>query len=156
MRIPINHPTFKSKRLSVEPASFFSGPKLLLDGVAVKKQKGRYPVVSDSGQQVLIQMRYNLLDPIPTVKIGDAAVELAKPLQWFEYAWIGVPMLLVFAGGALGGFVGAGSTVVNGRIFRSDRSAVSKYALAAVTSITSAAIFLVLAVAISMAIGPKK
>ena len=156
MRIPIEHSAFKSKRLSVEPASFFSGPKLLLDGVAVKKQKGRYPVVSDSGQQVLIQMRYNLLDPIPTVKIGDAAVELAKPLQWFEYVWIGVPMLLVFAGGALGGFVGAGSTVVNGRIFRSDRSAVSKYALAAVTSITSAAIFLVLAVAISMAIGPKK
>jgi Zn-dependent protease len=156
MRIPIQHPAFKSKGLSVEPASFFSGPKLLLDGVAVKKQKGRYPVVSDSGQQVLIQVRYNLLDPIPTVKIGDAAVELAKPLQWFEYAWIGVPMLLVFAGGALGGFVGAGSTVVNGRIFRSDRSAVSKYALAAVTSITGAAIFLVLAVAISMAVGPRK
>jgi hypothetical protein len=156
MRIPMEHPAFKSRRLSVEPASFFSAPKLLLDGVAVKKQKGRYPVVSDAGQQVLIQMRYNLLDPIPTVKIGDAAVELAKPLQWFEYAWIGVPMLLVFAGGALGGFVGAGSTVVNGRIFRSDRSAVSKYALAAVTSITGAAIFLVLAVAISMAIGPKK
>ena len=31
-------------------------------------------------------------------------------------------MLLVFAGGALGGFVGGGSTVVNGRIFRSERS----------------------------------
>jgi hypothetical protein len=156
MRIEIKHPAFKSKHLSVEQASFFSGPKLLLDGVAVKKQKGTYPVVSDSGQQVMIQMRYNLLDPIPTIKIGDAAIELAKPLRWFEYAWIGLPMLLVFAGGALGGFVGGGSTVVNGRIFRSDRGALSKYALAGVTTVAGAVVFFVIAIAIQLTIGAKK
>jgi hypothetical protein len=39
MRIGIRHPAFKAKHLSVEQASFFSGPKLLLAGVAVKKQK---------------------------------------------------------------------------------------------------------------------
>jgi hypothetical protein len=98
MRIGIKHPAFQSKHLSVEQASFFSGPKLLLDGVAVKKQKGGYPVASDSGQPVLIQMRYNLLDPIPTIKIGDAPIQLAAPLRWFEYAWIGLPMLLGEAG----------------------------------------------------------
>jgi hypothetical protein len=156
MRIGIKHPAFKSKHLSVEQASFFSGPKLLLDGVVVKKEKGGYPVVSDSGQQVMIQMRYNLLDPIPTIKVGDAAIELAKPLRWFEYAWIGLPMLLVFAGGALGGFVGGGSTVVNGRIFRSERSTVAKYALAAVTTVAGAAVFFAIAVATQMAVGRKR
>jgi hypothetical protein len=156
MRIGIKHPAFKSKHLSVEQASFFSGPKLLLDGVVVKKEKGGYPVVSDPGQQVMIQMRYNFLDPIPTIKIGDAAIELAKPLRWFEYAWIGLPMLLVFAGGALGGFVGGGSTVVNGRIFRSKRSTVAKYALAAVTTVAGAAVFFVIAVAIQMALRVKQ
>src|SRR5882757_637987 len=156
MRIGIKHPAFKSRHLSVEQASFFSGPKLLLDGVVVKKEKGGYPVASDSGQQVMIQMRYNVLDPIPTIKIGDAAVELAKPLRWFEYAWIGLPMLLVFAGGALGGFVGGGSTIVNGRIFRSDRSTAAKYALAAATSIAGAAVFFVIAVAIQLAISVKR
>jgi hypothetical protein len=156
MRIAVKHPAFRSKHLSVEQASFFSGPKLLLDGVVVKKEKGGCPVVSDSGQQVMTQMRYNLLDPIPTIKIGDAAIELAKPLRWFEYAWIGLPMLLVFAGGALGGFVGGGSTVVNGRIFRSERSTVAKYALAAVTTIAGAAVFFVIAVAIQMALGRKR
>jgi hypothetical protein len=156
MRIGIKHPAFKSKHLSVEPASFFSGPKLLLDGVVVKKQKGGYPVASDSGQTVLIQMRYNLLDPIPTIKIGDAPVEIAKPLRWFEYAWIGLPMLLVFAGGALGGFVGGGSTVVNGRIFRSEHSTIAKYALAAVTTVAGAAVFFVVTVAIQMALGTKR
>jgi len=99
----------------------------------------------------MIQMRYNLLDPIPTIKIGDAAVELAKPLRWFEYAWIGLPMRLVFAGGALGGFVGGGS---NDRQ-RSDFQKRSHYgcestALAAATSIAGAAVFFVIAVAIQL------
>jgi hypothetical protein len=156
VRIEIKHPAFKSKHLSVEQASFLSGPKLLLDGVVVKKQKGGFPVVSDSGQPVMIQMRYNLLDPIPTIKVGDAAIELAKPLRWFEYVWIGLPMLLMFAGGALGGFVGGGSTIVNGRIFRSERSTAAKYALAAVTTVAGAAVFFVIAVAIQMALGRKR
>jgi hypothetical protein len=155
MRIGIKHPAFKSKHLSVEQASFFSGPKLLLDGVIVKKEKGAYPIASDSGQTVLLQMRYNLLDPIPTIKIGDAPIQIAKPLRWFEYAWIGLPMLLVFAGGALGGFVGGGSTVVNGRIFRSERSTAAKYALAAATTVTGGAVFFVIAVAIQMALGKR-
>jgi hypothetical protein len=156
MRIAVKHPAFKSRHLSVEQASFFSGPKLLLDGVVVKKEKGAYPVASDSGQPVMIQMRYNLLDPIPTIKVGGAAIELAKPLRWFEYAWIGLPMLLVFTGGALGGFVGGGSTVVNGRIFRSERSTVAKYVLAAVTTVAGAAVFFVIAVAIQVAVGRKR
>lgn len=156
MRIEIKHPAFKSQRLSLESASIFVGPKLLLNGVVVRRKGFSYLVGSDSGQQLKIRIIYNFLDPIPKVKIGEETIELAKPLQWFEYAWIGVPMLLVFAGGALGGFVGAGSTVVNGRIFRSDRGAVSKYALAAATTVAGTAVFFVIAVAISMAIGPKK
>jgi hypothetical protein len=155
MRIEVRHPAFKTQRLSIQAASFFTGPKLLLNDVSVKRKSGRYPVVSDSGQEVLIQMKYNLLDPIPTLKIGDAPIELAKPLRWFEYVWIGVPMLLVIAGGAVGGFVGAGSTIVNGRIFRSDRSVVSKYALASVTAVTSAVVFFAIVIAIR-AVGGKR
>jgi hypothetical protein len=156
MQIEIKHPAFKSHRLSVETASILAGPKLLLNGVVVKRKGRSYLVRSDTGQELAIKVVYNFLDPVPRVKVGEETIELAKPLRWFEYAWIGVPMLLVFAGGALGGFVGAGSTVVNGRIFRSDRSALSKYALAAVTTVAGAAIFFVVAIAIQIAIGPKK
>jgi hypothetical protein len=155
MRIEIEHPAFKSKRLSVETASIFAGPKLLLNGVAMKRKGLSYGVGSDSGEEIKIQLKYNFLDPIPTLKIGEETIELAKPLQWYEYAWIGVPMLLVFVGGALGGFVGAGSTVVNGRIFRSDRGAVYKYAVAGVTTLVGVVVFFVLAVAFRLAIGAK-
>jgi len=155
MRIEIKHPAFKSQRLSVETASILAGPKLLLNGVVVKRKGRSYLAASDSGQELAIKVLYNFLDPIPKVKIGEEMIELAKPLQWYEYAWIGVPMLLVFAGGALGGFVGAGSTVVNGRIFRSDRRAVSKYALTGVTTAAGVVIFFVIAIAIQMAIGKR-
>jgi hypothetical protein len=156
LRIEIKHPAFKSQRLSVETASIFAGPKLLLNGVVVKRKGRSYLVRSDTGQELAIKVMYNFLDPIPKVNIGEETIELAKPLQWYEYAWIGIPMLLVFAGGAIGGFVGAGSTVVNGRIFRSDRGALSKYALAAVTTVAGTAVFFVIAIAIQIAIGPKK
>jgi hypothetical protein len=156
MRIEIKHPAFKSQRLSVETGSIFAGPRLLLNGVVLKRKGRSYLVGSDSGQELAIKVMYNFMDPIPKVKIGEETIELAKPLQWYEYAWIGVPMLLVFAGGALGGFVGAGSTVVNGRIFRSDRGAFSKYALAGVTTLVGVVVFFALAVAFRLAIGAKK
>jgi hypothetical protein len=55
MRIEVNHPAFKRQHLSVETASsVFSGPKLLLNGVAVKRVRGRYPVTSDSGAEKLV------------------------------------------------------------------------------------------------------
>jgi hypothetical protein len=53
----------------------FGVPKLLLNGMAVKKVKGRYPVASDTGAEKLVQMRYNLIDPVPTLKIDEQAVK---------------------------------------------------------------------------------
>src|ERR1700674_4239888 len=80
--IEVHHPAFQFQRLSVEPASGFIGPKILLNGVAVKRRKGRYPVLSDSGAEMLVKMKFNLVDPIPTLMIDDQPVKLAEPLQW--------------------------------------------------------------------------
>ena len=156
MPIEVHHPAFKSQRLSVEPASGFVGPKLLLNNAVVRRHKGSYPVVSDSGSEVLIKIKYNLVDPIPTLSINDQLVKLAEPLQWYEYGWSGLPMLLVFAGGALGGLVGAYATVMNGRIFRSDRSLPAKYGLAGAVTVSGVLVFFVLAVAFRLMWAPHK
>jgi hypothetical protein len=156
MRIEISHPAFKRQHLTVETASLFIGPKLLLNGEVVKRQKGRYPVASDSGVQKLIQMRYNLVDPVPTVKIDDQAINLVEPLQWYEYAWSGLPILLVFVGGALGGFIGGVATVANGRLFRSERGPVAKYGLSVLITVSAVAVFFALAIALRLAIGTGK
>ena len=156
MRIEIKHPAFKAQRLSVETASLFGGPKLFLNDTMVKKQKGRYPVTADSGAEVLVQLKFNLVDPLPTLKIGQETIKLAESLKWYEYAWSGLPILLMFGGGALGGLVGGAATVTNGRIFRSERSSMSKYALAAAITVSAVVVYLVLAIGLRLAIGAHK
>jgi hypothetical protein len=101
MRFAIHHPAFKSQRLSVQTALGLGGPKLLLNDEIVKRQYGTYPMLSDSGSQFLAQMDVNWVDTIPVVKIGGKSISVAKPLRWFEYAWICLPLLLVFVGGCL-------------------------------------------------------
>jgi hypothetical protein len=155
MRIEVKHPAFKTRRLAIETASLFAGPQLFVNDVLQKRKAGLCTIASDSGQELPVKVIYNFLDPIPKVKIGDGTLVLAKPLQWYEYLWIGIPMLLVFAGGALGGLIGAGSTVINGRIFRSDRSSSAKYGLAAVTTIAGTVTFFVIAVTIQIAMHKK-
>src|SRR5258708_23094248 len=110
MRIEIQHPSFKSQHLSVETAcSLFRGSKLLLNGAVVKRRQRRYPVTMDSGAETLIQMKFNLIDSVPTLKIEEETIRLVESLRWYEYAWGGLPILLVYAGvpwGGLGGWRG--------------------------------------------------
>jgi hypothetical protein len=100
----------------------------------------------DSGAEKIIQTRYNLVDPVPTLKIDGEAVNLLEPLQWYEYAWSGLPILLVFAGGLLGGLVGGIATMANGRLFRSERGSIAKYGLAGLITVAAVALFFVLAI----------
>jgi hypothetical protein len=144
MQIEVLHPEFKSQRITVEPAANFSGPKLLLNGTVVKKQNGRYIVTSDSGVETTIQLKYNYLDPIPKIKISDEVTEIASPLRWFEYFWIGIPFVLVFTGGAIGGLCGGLAANASGRLFRSDRTSFAKYGLSALITIGAVIAFVVL------------
>jgi hypothetical protein len=145
MRIEITHPAFRTQRLAVETAGWLSGPRLLLNGSPVKKQKGRFSVESDVGQETSVELKYNLLDPIPKVKVADETLELAPSFQWYEYAWIGIPVFLVAIGGAIGGFVGALGAVANGRVFRGTYSTGAKYAIAGLVTLGAVVAYVVLA-----------
>jgi len=156
MRLEVQHPAFKTQRLAVESAGWFTGPRLLVNGSVAKKQKGRYLVAADSGTETVIQVKYNFLDPIPTIKIGDESVVLAKPLRWYEYLWMGLPVVLIFSGGAIGGFVGAVAAGASGRIFRSDRGFVAKYGFSALITIGAVVAYAVLATIFQLLIGGSK
>ena len=145
MQIEVQHPSFKTQRLTVETASWFRGPRLLVNGAVEQKKKGRYTVTSDSGAEISIQLKYNFLDPIPKIKIGDEIVELASPLKWYEYVWIGIPIVLVFSGGAIGGLVGVVAAIASGKIFRGNNGSAAKYGLSALITLGSFIAFVVLA-----------
>ncbi len=152
MDFVIAHPGFQRHSLSFRPARLFGSSAVLLDGVPVKRVKGKYIIKNDAGDDVVIQLRPSLIDPVPLVMIGTENVRLVAPLRWFEYAWVGFPVLLVFAGGALGGGIGAFAAFSNSRIFRSERSTAARYALTGLVSLVSLAAFGILAVVIQRAL----
>ena len=155
MRFPISRSGFEGQDLAVETAGLFRGPRVLHNGNPVERRKGRYPVRSNSGQEVLIQLKSNYVDPIPKVIFGDQTIVLARPLTWYEYIWIGLPILLVLAGGALGAIVGVTATYTSARIFRSGRGAFAKYALTGLVSIASLVVFVILVVIAQQLIGQQ-
>jgi len=151
MDIPIDHPAFVRNPLIVRPAGFFGGVKLLQKNWEVKGKRGRFEVRDDGGRARVVELKPKLLDPLPSFSIDGEAIQLGRPLAWYEYAWMGLPIALATVGGALGGALGVGAAYTSARIFRSGRSGVAKYALTGLISISAVALFLTVAMAIELA-----
>jgi hypothetical protein len=153
MQIPISHPAFKAKQLVVETAGFFRGPRLLVNGAPAKRAKGRYAVITDAGNELVLELKHNFLDPIPKVKIGEELIELARSLTWYEYLWIGIPIVLLFIGGGLGALVGISAVYLSARVFRADLNPFAKYGFTGLISLASGVVFVVLAAVVQLLIG---
>ena len=145
MEIPIKDERFEGQELVVKTAGFFKGPHLLLNGNPLKGKRGRYSVRNKADNEISVTLKYNWFDPIPKVKIEDKEIELARPIKWYEYIWMGLPIILVFLGGVLGAGIGIFATWSSARIFRSDRGICSKYILSAIISIIAVIVFFILA-----------
>ena len=68
-----------------------------------------------------------------------------RPLYWYEYGWMALPILLAFAGGGLGALVGLGAAHLNSRIFWSDRAVWLRYVLTALVSLAAVGVFFIVA-----------
>ncbi len=51
----------------------------------------------------------------------------AAPLRWHEYAWIGLPLALIFSSGLIGGACGGAAASINRQIFPKIRNPALKY-----------------------------
>lgn len=151
MDIAIEHPKFEGKNISVRTAGFFRGPSLLLDGKRLSRTKGVYHIRNNQGQQSQVTVKYNYLDPVPVLVIDDEEMILARPLQWYEYLWLGLPALLIFIGGALGGLCGGIAFYLNVKVFRSDLHIAAKYVLTGIVSFVAVILFfIVVAVVVTL------
>ena len=148
MEIPINIEKFEGRGLALRTASFFSGPKLIIDGSPVRREQRRYLLRNNIGEEVEFKIKSNLLDPIPKLEVAGHLHELASPLKWYEYAWMGLPIMLVFTGGALGALFGLTAVYSSARIFRSNRDTLGKYVISGAISISAVAAFFILAMLI--------
>ena len=154
MRLPINHPDFVGQGLSVETGSLVRGPRLLRDGVPLSGVRGRYKVQTNRGAEAELLLRNPLFfDPVPRLRYGSETIHLARPLAWYEYLWIGLPLLLIFIGGFFGAISGMIATYFSARLLRSSQPAIVRYALSGGVSLVAVVVFLVLAIAFRSALG---
>src|SRR2546428_14190926 len=99
MDLPIRHEAFAGRGLALRTAGFFKGPRLIIDEGEVKGKRLRFSLRDNSGQERDIRLKTNGLDPVPKVQIGGQAIELARPLAWYDYLLIGITIALVVVRG---------------------------------------------------------
>ncbi|MCR9095914.1 MAG: hypothetical protein NXI30_16960 [bacterium] len=151
MRFPVAHEDFEGRNLEVRIEGFFGSAKLY-DGTAQVSGRGKFVLRDNHGEEREIKFKVNWIDPIPTVVIDGTEIRVARALEWYEYVWMGLPVMLVVSGGALGALIGLSAAYSSARIFRSDRPVVSRYALSAVASAIALVVFAVCAVAFQLAL----
>lgn len=153
MDIPVLLPGMEGQNVALRTAGTFTGAKLMLNGQPVTKQNGLFQLRSNAGSTMAVKFKSRFLDPIPNLEVGGQTIQLAPALAWYQYVWMGLPLLLVFGGGAIGGFFGGVATVTSSRIFRSDLNDGMKYVVTGLISLAGFLTYLVVATAIMAAIG---
>ena len=139
MRYTVTAPGFALAPVEVEVAGWLSGPRLLQNGERAPKgtKRGTFALRRDDGAESVARLRPSVLglDPVPAVEIDGTRYDVVKRFAWYELIWLGLPVLLVFQGGAIGAILGIMAMSWNARVFRSDRPALVRYALTAGISI---------------------
>jgi len=152
LEFPLNVDGFEGHSLVLHSSNFFSGPKLTFDGSVLPKgqKRGQFILKRNDGAEVTVELKVvNFLDPVPQVYIGGIHIEAAPPLQWYEVLVCCLPIMLIL-GGALGGALGAGSSMLNMFIFRTSLPIYLKYTIAIVVLAAASMVWLVAAAALNL------
>ncbi|MBP1221592.1 hypothetical protein [Flavobacterium sp. 1355] len=121
------------------PNDNFEFENNVFSGKATLKQNGNTVEQStEKGKPFLIKKANgDIVKAFPKTNFPDISLQalnidgkkhpMASKLKWYEYVIGGLPILIIFSGGAIGGAIGGASTVINYTIFRSNTSTTNKY-----------------------------
>ncbi|HBC86109.1 MAG TPA: hypothetical protein DCZ94_04055 [Lentisphaeria bacterium] len=131
--------------------------QVLVDGVlAGRDEQGtRYVIEDDSGNEIRFESG---LDENwkPWLKANGEDVKLASALAWYQWVWIGLPVVLVFTGGMIGGMFGGAATYLNYVIMQSSRSAAVRYGVTMALSISAFFCYVIAVVLMNIAFGTQQ
>jgi len=149
MKFPVQIPGFEGQNIKVQSGGLFSGTKLFVNGKQAGKgpKRGEMMLTDSYGSKVIATWRNNFLD-VPNLFIEGKLIRVVEPLKWYEWIWNGLPVVLVFVGGALGGVLGALAVSINISVFRSQQDGILKYSITGVVSFIAVVLYLVLGIAI--------
>lgn len=109
-------------------------------------EKGKpFLIPVPNGQPVRVHVKGNGMDYLPRIEVDGREVSLGRPLSTLEYALGGIPLVLIFLGGAIGGASGAVGTMYNYRLLRATTSLPMK--VLGVTGVTLLSVLVYLVVA---------
>jgi hypothetical protein len=148
MSYPIEIEGFEGQKIEVIPSNLLSAPKLMINGQHAPKgeKRGQMLLRSNHGQDIIARWKPSGFGlDVPDLLVGDKVVKVAGPLKWYEWVWGSLPVLLIFAGGALGGIAGFIGLSANIKVFRSNQNPVMKYVLTAGISLIAVIVFFILA-----------
>ncbi len=75
------------------------------------------------------------------------APETPKPkVTWYQHVWLGLPILLVFVGGAIGGACGGAAWAINQAVFQKTRDPFLRYLWTGLISVAAFVAYFLLAV----------
>jgi hypothetical protein len=138
---------FEGQNIQVQ-TSFWTGPKLLVNGAPAPQGRSRSDMLlrRNDGSQVNAMWKPKLMGlDVPQLIVDGRVVDVVEPLMWYQWLWAGLPIVLVFMGGALGGLTGAVAFSISTRVFRMDQNGWLKYALVGLISLLALVIYVVLA-----------
>lgn len=142
MGIQINHASIEGSNLEFEPATFFKGPKIIQDGIVLKNKKGKVTVNNKNNVQIELKIKRSLLDPINKIEINGETILLAPPLKWYQYVWMGLPIIIAVDRGLLSKVIGLVTVRTNFQLFRSDKPTFQKYLQTGLLSVSATAAYI--------------
>lgn len=136
-------PGFEDKEVMIH-LSYWVGPKLLIDNKKIRPfrkniltKNRQYILTSNFGSTVTIKFKHRPLDLVPRVFIDDVEFQIGRQLNAWEYAWICLPLILIFIGGFLGGLIGTAALYSNSILIRKPKNIILKYLLPGITSLAA-------------------
>jgi hypothetical protein len=153
MDYAITLPGFEGQSILVKTPGALGSIQLIVNGQPAQKgvKRGEMLLRANDGREVTVKWKPAFLD-LPALDVGGETVRYVEPLKWYQYVWGGLPILLVFAGGALGVAFGLLGFMLNARIYRSSLGKPLQYAAVFGVSALTALVFTALALAIRSAL----
>jgi len=138
---------FEGQNIEVQ-SSMWTGPKLLVDGQRAQKgtRRGEMLLQRNDGRQVVAAWKPQAIGlDVPQLVVDGKTIQFVEPLKWYQWLWGGLPIVLIFIGGALGAFFGVVAFSISTKIFRSELNGFAKFILSAIVSAIAVVLYLFLA-----------
>jgi hypothetical protein len=151
MKYTANIEGFEGQNIEVKNG-FWTGPKLFVNGAPfqIESKQGGLILQRNDGKQVIVNWKPQSLGlDVPKLNVDGKTISLVDPLKWYQWVWVGWPVILIAIGGLLGAIAGMVAFSINTKIFRSKMNNGLKYVVSGVVSILLVIAYYIAAVIIT-------